>query len=177
MDPHGRMTDRRLKNTNEYIHTSVRCRLGLQGPGVSDRGVYDPPALRDWTFDTEVVPDSGGDRLMVVWTDRSEKRERGQDKIPEAKLGETEMVLLRQSPRVEEYAKDLKPPGHKEKRRSRRDTNGAVVGGETRRRRDMSQVQDQYGSDDDDRRRRRRESRGQDPDRQRRRRSRRYDND
>ncbi|KAI1623152.1 hypothetical protein EDD37DRAFT_459762 [Exophiala viscosa] len=178
VDPHGRQTDRRLKNTNEYIHSSVRCRLGLQGPGVNDRGVYDPPALRDWTFDTEVVPGTGGDGLMVVWTDRSERRERGQDKIPEAKLGETEMVLLSQCPRVEEYAKDLKPPGHKEKRRSRRDTNGAAVGGETRRRRDMSQAQDQNGSDDDDqRRRRRRESRGQDPDRQRRRRSRRYDND
>ncbi|KAK5037116.1 hypothetical protein LTR13_004921 [Exophiala sideris] len=179
VDPHGRTTDRRLKNTNEYIHASVRCRLGLQGPGVNDRGVYDPPALRDWTFDTEIVPGTGGDGLMVVWTDRSERRERGQDKIPEAKLGETEMVLLRQSPRVEEYAKDLKPPGHKEKRRSKRDTNGAAVGGDSRRRRDMSQAQgqDQYGSDDDDRRRRRRESRGQDPDRQRRRRSRRYDND
>lgn len=194
-DPYtGRPTGKRLKNTNEYIHASVRCRLGLQGPGVADRGVYDPPALRDWTFDTEIVPGTGGDGLMVVWTDRGDNRKGGQDKIPEAKLSETEVVLLRQSPRVEEYVRDLRPPGHsgrerdKEKRRSsRRDgqMDGAAMGGggggggDPRRRnglgRGQSQGQDGYLGSDDERRRRRRESRGQDPDRQRRRRSRRYD--
>lgn len=191
-DPHtGRPTSKRLKNTHEYIHASVRSRLGLQGPGPSDRGVYDPPALRDWTFDTEVVgPGHGGnsDGLVVVWTDRGAKgRGGGQEKIPEAQLSETEMVLLRQSPRAYEYVAGLKMPSSpKEKRRSRRH-GGSVPppGGQPG---PPPPMQDGHGrrsgrlnpdglpeSDDDRRRRKRRESR--DPDRQRRRRSRRYEDE
>ncbi|KAJ9603415.1 hypothetical protein H2200_012193 [Cladophialophora chaetospira] len=139
-DPHtGRPTTKRLRGTNEYIHSSVRARLGLQGPGPLDRGTYNPPALRDWTFDVEEVgPGHGGnsDGLLVVWRNhggssprrgsRSEKG--GQEKIPEEKLSETELVLLRQSPRVYDFITQLKTnPG---KRRSRRHggQNGAPPG-------------------------------------------------
>ncbi|KIW38353.1 uncharacterized protein PV06_09325 [Exophiala oligosperma] len=185
VDPDGRTTGKRLKNTNEYIHASVRARLGLQGPGVQDRGIYDPPALRDWTFDTEHVPGNGPDGLMVVWTDRGGRgnKKGGQDKIPEARLSETEMVLLRQSPRVFDYVTDLRPPNVKhEKRRSRRQDHangggmspplGAVP--PPRRSNRMSAPPEGYPPmDTDDERRRRKQQR--DPDRQRRRRSRRYD--
>ncbi|KAL2443938.1 hypothetical protein ABEF95_014206 [Exophiala dermatitidis] len=199
-DPYtGRPTGKRLKNTNEYIHASVRSRLGLQGPGSQDRGIYDPPALRDWTFDTEFVPPGQGgnaDGLLVVWTDRSTTKRRnggGQDKIPEARLSETEMVLLRQSPRVYEYVTNLRPPSApREKRKSRRQqpemagVGPPVAGGgvfppasaQNSRRNSVKLDPDGLPIDDEDddrRRRRRRESRG--PDRQRHRRSRRYDDD
>jgi hypothetical protein len=122
-DPYnGRHLTKRLKNTNEYIHASVRTRLGIEGPGVQDRGKYDPPALRDWTFDTMFVPPAQGgnqDGLLVMWTNHSAKKTGGQEKIPEAKISETEMVLLRLSPRVLEYVTELRPP-MKEKRRPRK---------------------------------------------------------
>ncbi|KIW20633.1 hypothetical protein PV08_01209 [Exophiala spinifera] len=190
VDPDGRTTEKRLRNTNEYIHASVRARLGLQGPGVQDRGVYDPPALRDWTFDTEHVPSNGGDGLMVVWTDRGGKggKKAGQDKIPEARLTETELVLLRQSPRVYDYVTDLRPPNVKhEKRRSRRQDASQANGGggmspplvgavPSRRRNRMSAPPEGYPPmDTDDERTRRKQRDGRDPDRQRRRKSRRYD--
>jgi len=143
--------------------------------------VYEPPALKDWTFDTEFVPGSGGDGLMVVWTDRGggSRKKGGQDKIPEARMSETEMVLLRQSPRVDDFVNGLKPPGAKhEKRRSKRpDVNGGtappMAGVDPRRRSAPPDGYPPVDTDDERRRRKRRESR--DPDRQRRRRSRRYD--
>ncbi|KAK7894402.1 hypothetical protein LTR67_006163 [Exophiala xenobiotica] len=192
VDPSGRPTGKRLRNTNEYIHASVRARLGLQGPGLQDRGVYEPPALKDWTFDTELVPGSGGDGLMVVWRDRgggggggggSRQKGGGQDKIPEARMSETEMVLLRQSPRVDDFVNGLKPPGAKhEKRRSKRpDVNGGSVpppmpmAGVDPRRRSAAPPDGYPPADTDDERRRRKRRESRDPDRQRRRRSRRYD--
>lgn len=194
-DPHnGRPTSKRLKNTNEYIHASVRSRVGLQGPGTADRGVYEPPALKDWTFDTEPVPPGRGhggaaSGLMVVWTDHNTKRKGGQDKIPEATLTETELVLLRQSPRVYDYVHELRPPmSTREKRRSRRQDDmmppgpaelagGAAAAnmrhGDDGRRRSRMGPNGQAETEDERRRRKRRESR--DPDRQQRRRSRRHD--
>jgi hypothetical protein len=196
-DPHtGRPTTKRLKNTNEYIHASVRSRLGLQGPGTADRGVYDPPALKDWTFETEVAPPGRpgtSNGLMVVWTDRNPKRSGGQDKIPEAVLSETEMVLLRQSPRVYEYVRELRPPqAQREKRRSKH-RDGSIrpppptdlppmaapaMNGNPRRTSRLGP--DGYPETEEERRRRKmsRDGRdGRDPDRQRRRRSRRYDDE
>ncbi|EXJ80919.1 hypothetical protein A1O3_07207 [Capronia epimyces CBS 606.96] len=187
-DPYtGRPMSKRLRNTNEYIHASVRSRLGLQGPGAQDRGAYDPPALRDWTFDSEFVPPSEGGNangLLVVWTDRSTKRKGGQDKIPEARLSETELVLLQRSPRVYDYISNLRPPSApKEKRRSRRHdsvppemTGAGELPAQNGRRSGVKLDPDGLpDTDDDRRRRRRRESRG--PDRQRHRHSRRYDDD
>ena len=134
----GRPTTKRLRGTNEYIHASVRCRLGLQGPGTNDRGLYNPTALKDWTFETEAANHGG---LMVVWTNhgnpsrrsgRNNRNEKGgQDKIPEEKLSETELVLLRQSPRALEFITQLRPNPQGGKRRSRRhgaQQNGAPNG-------------------------------------------------
>ena len=39
-----RPTRKPLKDTHEYVHPSVRSRRELDGPGVQDRGSYDPPA-------------------------------------------------------------------------------------------------------------------------------------
>ena len=141
IDPQsGRPLTKRLRGTNEYFHASVRARLGLQGPGPQDRGTYNPPALRDWTFDVaEVGAGHGGnhDGLAVIWTNhsarsskRGEKGGHGQDKIPEEKLSETELVLLRQSPRVYDFVSQLSvnPPHGKRKSRRHGGQNGMPNG-------------------------------------------------
>ena len=142
----GVVTDRKLRNTNEYIHASVRSRLGLHGPGMQDSGEYDSPALRDWNFTTEPSSQGGNcaDGSMVVWTNRAAEETGGQHIIPEAILLETEITLLRHSERVAEYIRSMKEP-MKEKRRNRRMENGNPEGptmaggladGEPKRRRD-----------------------------------------
>lgn len=130
VDPYtGRPSGKRLKNTNEYIHASVRARVGLRGPGPQDRGDYNPPALADWTFEPEQAPvgaasqGQGGnlsDGMMVVWNFRGDKeRHDGQARIPEAVLLETELALLRQFQAVDDYIRFMRPPSSG-KRRSKR---------------------------------------------------------
>jgi len=180
VDPYtGRPTTKRLKNTNEYIHASVRSRLGMQGPGLQDRGVYDPRPLRDWTFDVEPAPHGHGgncaDGSMIVWNNRSSRKSGGQSRIPEAALLESELILLRQSPRVADYIKDLREPT-REKRRSRNGAiDGAAVAGDRRSRRIDHDGGPVDGGGEGHRRHRDRDrSRSRNPSRQRRRRSGRY---
>lgn len=137
VDPfNGRSTGKRLKNTNEYIHASVRARIGLRGPGPQDRGDYSPQALADWTFEPEPAPmgaaaqGQGGnlsDGMMVVWNYRGDKEHDGQTRIPEAVLLETELALLRQFQPVEEYIKFMRPPSGK--RRSKKYHGGGGMNG------------------------------------------------
>lgn len=51
-------TSRRLENTNESIHSSVRIRMGQQGLGYNDRGKYDSDALQGWTMKATEEPAS-----------------------------------------------------------------------------------------------------------------------
>ena len=122
----GQPTHKRLKNTNEYFHASVRSRVGMGGPGTLDRGPYEPAALRDWTFAPEQARNGQGgnaDGMTVVWTNHAAEDKGGQPKIPEAILLESELTLLRNSQKVEAYIRSLRTPV-KEKRR-RRTMNGA----------------------------------------------------
>ena len=128
----GQPTHKKLKNTNEYIHASVRSRLGLRGPGLQDRGDYDPPALRSWTYNTEPGPPGQGgnaDGGMVVWTNHDADTTGGQPRIPEAILLETELALLRNSPKVEEYIRSMREPVREKKRKGRPGMDGEVNGG------------------------------------------------
>ena len=131
MDPDtGLPTRKRLKNTNEYIHASTRSRLGMRGPGVKDVGDYDPPALRAWTYATEAGPPGQGgnaDGGMVVWTNHDAEATGGQHRIPEAILLETELAMLRNTPKVEEYIRSMKEPVRE--KRSKRRGDGEVNGG------------------------------------------------
>lgn len=179
----GRPTGKKLKNTNEYIHASVRARLGLKGPGVQDRGDYNPPALADWTYDPEPAPPGsaaqgqGGnlsDGMMMVWNYRGNKDRDGQKRIPEAVLLETELALLRQFTTVHEYIHFMRPPAGS-KRRSKRhqgmNGNGPTNSGfMDEKRRSMGPVPDDFAvpmdgdmdgmaDDDHDRRRERRHKR------------------
>jgi Uncharacterized alpha/beta hydrolase domain (DUF2235) len=108
-DPYnGRTLSKRLKNTNEYIHASVRSRVGLGGPGSQDRGRYDCRALADWNFELD---DQAVDTKepMIIWKNLSGRKE-GQMVLPEAALLETERRLLEMSPKVEDYILAMKEP-------------------------------------------------------------------
>lgn len=108
-DPYdGKMTTRRLKNTNEYIHASVRSRVGLGGPGIQDSGRYGCKALGDWDFELD-TGNASKNEPMIVWKNMSANRA-GQMVIPEAALLNTERQLLEMSPKVESYVLDMKLP-------------------------------------------------------------------
>lgn len=108
-DPvNGRPTSKRLKNTNEYIHASVRSRVGLGGPGIEDRGRYECQALDGWSFELDSQR-ADTKEPMIIWKKSSERRG-GQMIIPEAALLETERRLLEMSPKVEDYVLDMRKP-------------------------------------------------------------------
>jgi len=103
----GNVTNKPLRNTNEYIHASVRSRFVLNGPGYADKGAYDPKALRDYRIRYEDV----GLATPWFWEDQGPER----IILPEAPLRDTELMLLRGSADVEEYV--LNPPSPRRSRR------------------------------------------------------------
>lgn len=122
MDPYtGRPTPKRLRNTNEYIHPSVRSRIVMSGPGVQDRGTYAPKALAGWDFSVEEGDKAGGRPSYVIWR-YTGSGDVGQDVIPETSLQPTERRLLGTSPKVEDVVINLDTP--KEKKRRRRKSHG-----------------------------------------------------
>jgi hypothetical protein len=118
----GRSTDRPLRQTNEYIHPSVRTRYRLQGPGQLDRGDYEARGLTD---SYKLVVDYGpnnqraGDPEVswrIKWRDSDAVRV-----LPEAPLWRLERELARKDPDTYDYIK--RPPATKvrdSKRRSQR---------------------------------------------------------
>ncbi|GAM87965.1 hypothetical protein ANO11243_059940 [Dothideomycetidae sp. 11243] len=106
----GIPTDVPLRHTNEYIHASVRTRLRLGGPGMADKGTYNPPAMAAWRL--RIEPDDEDDRPDVYWEIRDRERESEIDSsvLPEAPLRplEREVLGIAADQRVEEYV--LNPP-------------------------------------------------------------------
>lgn len=121
-DPeNGQVLDSPLRNTNEYIHPSVRTRLKLKGPGIEDKGVYECRALADWKlvvdypensefFDAQAQEDEKrGKRppprtLDVYWKLRTQQTNVTTRVIPESPLWPLERELLEFDPDVEEVA-------------------------------------------------------------------------
>ena len=146
VDPYtGRQTERRLRQTNEYIHASVRSRTTLRGPGVTDRGIYVSKALRDWDCNVVQQPIRGPNGVqnepLVVWRKRSVdpdhtwgSQDAGQTEIPEAALVQTEVRLLGLTPKVEGYVlgKETRPPPRMKSGRGDRDRRASTGGGGTR---------------------------------------------
>lgn len=102
IDPDSnRPASRLLKNTNEYMHASVRVRYGLQSMGPEDRGPYKPDALKDWALvgDDGVGDGSTTDRpegpLFWVYTGKNARVDDAHRKLPEDELGDIEHELLR----------------------------------------------------------------------------------
>jgi hypothetical protein len=116
IDPEtGATTKHALEDTHEYVHPSVRARIKLDGPGLSDRGRYVCEALRDWKLNIE-YPD-GAKRPNVFWKLRSKDRNVSTRVMPEAPLWGIEKELLDYDPNTEEYI--MRPPDESRRRRSR----------------------------------------------------------
>lgn len=69
VDPEtGESTGRPLRQTNEYIHPSVRSRTALKGPGVEDEGSYKSEALED--YKVRFIDETANQRPIAVWRPR-----------------------------------------------------------------------------------------------------------
>ncbi|KAH9877401.1 hypothetical protein IAQ61_002767 [Plenodomus lingam] len=105
----GRQTDRPLRQTNEYIHPSVRTRHRLEGPGILDRGAYECRALTD-TYKLVVDYGLNNQRASdpeVYW--KIKWRDSAAVKIlPEAPLWRLERELARRDSQTYDYIK--RPP-------------------------------------------------------------------
>ncbi|MCJ1476364.1 hypothetical protein MMC13_005030 [Lambiella insularis] len=97
----GRPTSKPLRDTNEYIHPSVRARTELGGPGVEDRGIYDSKALDDYILKVSASRVPG--QPLAVWESRDRKKEKPRRILAESPLWETERKLLGYSPEVYDY--------------------------------------------------------------------------
>ena len=101
-----------------------------------DRGVYDPRALRDWTFEVDARQDGGGGgggekAPRYVWIHHGDLDDDGggggQKVIPEAMLMETERALLDHSPKVADYLLEPQTGGPKTPPERGRDDRGDRV--------------------------------------------------
>ena len=88
--------------TNEYIHASVRARIGLRGPGIEDEGTYQCMALRGWQNVVRRYEEDGQMRREVLWEKRSDEHGAPGLVLPEDTLGDLERELLNVSPEVRE---------------------------------------------------------------------------
>ena len=103
----GRPTSKPLRNTNEYIHPSVRSRICLDGPGVKDYDIYEPKAMDDYKLKfQELGPGVEPKSQLAVWEYRTKRRGQQRKVLPESPLWETEKRLLEYSPKMRDYVLD-----------------------------------------------------------------------
>ena len=98
----GRPTRKALKNTNEYIHASVRSRSFLDAPGIHDNGFYESKAMAGFKLRT-MGPKSEDRGPLAVWESKAKKKGLPKVSLREAPLFETEKSLLRFSPAIDEF--------------------------------------------------------------------------
>jgi hypothetical protein len=96
----GRTTSKPLRQTNEYVHPSVRSRFLLEGPGIDDRGTYEATALQGHKLKTSYI-DNSNERPVVMWVPRF--RQNGAIRLPESPLWEIEKELLRTDSEMYDY--------------------------------------------------------------------------
>ncbi|QIW95166.1 hypothetical protein AMS68_000684 [Peltaster fructicola] len=109
----GRETRDPLMDTHEYVHASVRARLKLGGPGISDRGVYDCKALQDWKLNIEQPPDGRG-RPNIYWKLRTRQKDVSTRVMPEAPLWGMEKELLDYDRETRDYV--MRPAAIRQRR-------------------------------------------------------------
>jgi hypothetical protein len=108
----GQPTSKPLRQTNEYVHPSVRSRFLLDGLGIDDRGFYEATALQSHKLKIDDGDSSGG-RPLAIWVPRS--RQSGAIRLPESPLWEIEKELLRTDPDMYDYIlQDPKPPNRRD---------------------------------------------------------------
>ncbi|ERF68818.1 hypothetical protein EPUS_06262 [Endocarpon pusillum Z07020] len=107
---------RRLLNTHEYVHASVRIRMGLKGYGYNDKGLYDSEGLEGWTMHgTESAGERGelGGMRDVKWVKRDPQRRNDPPLImPEDELAELEHEIMKSWPDVERGFASIRPGTH-----------------------------------------------------------------
>jgi hypothetical protein len=114
LDPDdGRPTDRPLRDTNEYIHPSVRTRIRLRGPAMEDKGRYLPEAMDDWKL-MITYPNGPDAKPDVYWKAKFSDKNVSTRVLPESPLWGVERRLLGLDEETEEYV--LWPPPTKERR-------------------------------------------------------------
>jgi len=116
---------RMLEGTNEVVHPSVRIRIEMGGAGTADKGLYKPRALKGWRVvgypgkyrwvggegkgNRVSNQEAQGKRVDGVREGEEEGQSRADGKmmLPEERLGELEMELLRRTPEALKcYIKD-----------------------------------------------------------------------
>ena len=119
----GRSTGRALDSTNEYIHASVRTRYKLDGPGVADKGYYDPRALTDnykLVVDYGPTANSKSSEPEIIWKLKWKDDEGAAPRLPEAPLFSIERDLCRKDPKTYDYIRKPPATGRDKKRKSQR---------------------------------------------------------
>ncbi|ORY14348.1 hypothetical protein BCR34DRAFT_239230 [Clohesyomyces aquaticus] len=131
VDPiNGRTTARPLRLTNEYIHPSVRTRIRLNGPDVSDKSTY---ACRALTDNYKLVVDYGSRTSKsgdpdVFWKLKFKDSD-AVKVLPEAPLWRLERELAKRDPETYDYVR--KPPatgGSSRKKKERPRSAGSYIG-------------------------------------------------
>ncbi|MCJ1409057.1 hypothetical protein MMC19_003134 [Ptychographa xylographoides] len=97
----GRPSAKPLRDTNEYVHPSVRARTELDGPGIEDRGTYRSRALEEYRLKVNASAAAG--EPLAVWESLARRKERPRRVLVESPLWETERRLLGYSPEVRDY--------------------------------------------------------------------------
>jgi hypothetical protein len=118
---------RPLHDTNEYVHSSVRIRMGCNGRGYGDgkSSSYDSEALQGWTMHGLEVPpsestiqDDAGRMKDVVW--KKKVKRQGQDgqieevtlEMPEDKIGGLERKIVELWPEISDRFESIRPGQH-----------------------------------------------------------------
>ena len=115
-----------LRNTHEYVHSSVRIRMGLHGYGYNDKGNYDAYGLRGWTMEGIMTPNGSissdgipsrqhsGAMTDVKWVKKDSSGNGGDPALvmPEDTLGDLERLVMRSWPQVEKRFDSIKPGSH-----------------------------------------------------------------
>ena len=91
----GAPTKRKLKNTNEHIHVSVRTRVQNKGPGTQDKGVYTPSSLKSFKM---VDAGTQGWQWQLTGMGKGKNNEDSVVILPEDTLGDVELKLLKTYP-------------------------------------------------------------------------------
>lgn len=128
-------SQKRLINTHECVHASVRIRMGLKGYGYNDKGLYDSEGLVGWVMEgTESLSSSSSSSSSsngteeekgievtvtdVKWAKKDPQQRYGNNipnpdlVMPEDPLGELEREIMKSWPDVERGFALIRPGAH-----------------------------------------------------------------
>lgn len=128
----GRATSEPLRQTNEYIHASVRARYKLDGPGVADKGYYEPRALTDnykLVVDYGPTANTKSGNPEVNWKLKWKDDDGAVTRLPEAPLFQNERDLCRRDPKTYDYVRRPPATGRDKKKKSGRPMSANFDGG------------------------------------------------